>query len=48
MIVSSPDAPTNLIEVTSDRTASTLGLSWIEGAFNGGSTVIDYRISYAA
>ena len=41
-----PDAPTDLqndLAVTSD---TTVGISWRNGASDGGASVIDYRISY--
>lgn len=41
-----PDAPINLLDnvlVTSD---SVIGFSWNEGASNGDSPVLDYRITY--
>jgi hypothetical protein len=47
VITTTPDAPINLVENTAQRTKSTLGLTWSEGAFNGGATIIDYRISMA-
>jgi hypothetical protein len=47
IITTTPDAPINLVENTAQRTKSTLGLTWSEGAFNGGATIIDYRISMA-
>ncbi len=40
-----PDAPINVAEAISSRTVSTLGLSWSAGASNGGTAVIDYRVS---
>lgn len=42
-----PDAPINLAEDASLRSATTLGLTWIEGAYNGGSPVLDYKVSMA-
>jgi hypothetical protein len=45
IIITYPDAPTTLAEKTSSRTASTLGLSWVQATFNGGATVTDYQIS---
>jgi hypothetical protein len=47
LIMTYPDAPQNLLEVYSSRTATTLGLSWEAGAQNGGSPIIDYTVSYA-
>jgi hypothetical protein len=45
VIITKPDAPINLIEETSLRTASTLGLTWSPGLDEGGTPVLDYRIS---
>lgn len=42
-----PDAPISLSENTADRSATTLGLTWSAGSSNGGSVVIDYRVSMA-
>jgi len=47
VITTSPDAPINLAENTSQRTKSTLGLTWSAGSSNGGASIIDYRISMA-
>jgi hypothetical protein len=46
-IITAPDAPVSLAENTVQRTATTLGLQWNEGASNGGSSVTEYRINYA-
>lgn len=46
-LVTNPDPPINLQEVLSGRTISTLGLSWQQGVFNGGDTILDYRVSMA-
>ena len=46
-IIFTPDAPISLSENTSDRSATTLGLTWTEGSSNGGSVILDYRINYA-
>ena len=40
------DAPLDLAEDPSKRTASSITVTWSEGANNGGSTVTDYRVSY--
>lgn len=40
------DAPVDLVEDVSARTASSITFSWTEGPSNGGNTVIDYRVSY--
>jgi hypothetical protein len=45
IIITYPDAPTTLAEDTSKRTASTLGITWVQAAFNGGATVTDYQVS---
>jgi hypothetical protein len=42
-----PDAPVSLANVAGITTGSQVGLSWSDGAYNGGSPVIDYRVSYA-
>lgn len=46
VILTNPDAPLNLIEVYSERDATSLGLTWLEGLANGGSDVLDYSVSY--
>ena len=46
-VITSPDAPVNLAEDTSQRTSTTLGVTWNAGTSNGGSVVLDYRISIA-
>lgn len=47
IIVTRPDPPINLLEDTQYRTASTLGLTWEAAAENGGTPILDYRISKA-
>lgn len=47
IVITKPDAPINLIEDTAERTASALGLQWTAGVSDGGSVIIDYRISIA-
>jgi len=42
VILTNPDAPLDLVEVYSERKATSLGLSWTEGEANGGSPVLDY------
>jgi hypothetical protein len=46
-IITKPDKPTALAEVTAQRSASTLGLSWTAGAADGGSPVYEYRVQMA-
>ncbi len=41
-IITYPDAPLNLNEDYSKRTANSVTLIWQEGLLNGGSPVIDY------
>lgn len=41
-----PDAPIHLSNVPSVTNAEQIGLTWSPGSFDGGSAVIDYRISY--
>lgn len=47
MIITAPDAPLNVLEQTQYRTKSILSIKWDEGAANGGTPVIDYRVSIA-
>jgi hypothetical protein len=42
-----PDSPINLADVPSVTSATQIGLSWDEAVFNGGSSVIDYRVWYS-
>lgn len=46
-IITTPDAPVNLVEQTEYRTKSVLSIAWEEGSANGGTTIIDYRVSIA-
>lgn len=41
-----PDAPLNLQNNPAVTTAYQVGLTWQEGAYNGGSAVVDYELSY--
>lgn len=43
-----PDAPTDLANVESITNKDQIGMVWNEGAANGGTPVIDYRIWYSA
>jgi hypothetical protein len=47
IIITKPDSPINLVEDLSQRTSSALGLVWEAGVSDGGSVIIDYRISIA-
>jgi hypothetical protein len=46
VIITYADAPVNLKETISARTASSISFSWTSGFNNGGSSVTDYRVSY--
>jgi len=41
-----PDAPMNLFNQPLVTNSEQVGFEWSAGAFNGGSVVIDYRVSY--
>ena len=45
-IVLVPDAPINLADNSVVTTQSVIGLTWSNGPSAGGSSIIDYRISY--
>ena len=47
VITTTPDAPTSVIEITAERTKSTLGLSWTAPVFTGGAVITHYRINIA-
>jgi hypothetical protein len=47
IIITTPNSPINLAEDYSQRTKSTLALSWEQDPFNGGAVIQDYRISIA-
>ena len=42
-----PDAPVDLSNVPEITSAYQVGLSWLEGPYNGGSPVLDYTVSYS-
>jgi hypothetical protein len=46
VIITYADAPKDLAEDVSRRTSSSITFSWHEGDNNGGSDVIDYRLSF--
>jgi len=46
VIITYPTKPRQLEETVPDRTATAVGLAWLEGTDNGGSTVIDYEVSH--
>jgi len=48
ILVASPKKPTNLAEVSSLRSSTTLGLKWDEGSDTGGLPIEKYRITLTA
>lgn len=46
IIMTYPDVPINLANIPSVTKSQQIGLTWNEGAENGGSSVIDYTITY--
>jgi hypothetical protein len=46
-IFTNPDAPLNLANDPLVTSGNQIGLTWLEGVNNGGTPVIDYKISYA-
>lgn len=42
-----PDKPINLANNAAVTTASQCGLTWDDGAYNGGTSILDYKVSYA-
>ena len=46
IMLTNPDAPLQLQNVPATTNASRIGLSWVIGSANGGTAVIDYRISW--
>jgi hypothetical protein len=47
VITTNPDPPTDLTEDYTQRSKSSLGLTWTQAPFNGGAIIIDYQISIA-
>ena len=46
VIITYADAPTDLAEIVSLRTSTSISFSWVEGVADGGNTVTDYRVSF--
>lgn len=46
VIITYPDAPISLTETIASRSPTSITFSWTEGPSNGGSAVLDYRITY--
>jgi hypothetical protein len=43
-----PDPVVNIVEDVSERTETTLGIQWEDGADPGGTPVIDYRVTVSS
>lgn len=41
-----PDAPINLTNIVAATASGTIGLSWNQGTYDGGSPILDYRVNY--
>lgn len=41
-----PDSPINLANIVAATASGTIGLSWSQGAYDGGSPILDYRVNY--
>ena len=41
-----PEAPFDLTENPVTTTAYQIGITWSEGSYNGGTPILDYRVSY--
>lgn len=46
IILTFPDAPVSLADTLATTSATKIAMTWSAGASNGGTAVIDYRISY--
>jgi hypothetical protein len=46
VILTYPDPPINLVETVSERSASSISFTWSNGVADGGTPVLDYRITY--
>ncbi len=46
IILTVPDAPISLAEVTTLRKATSITFAWTNGASNGGALIIDYRVAF--
>jgi hypothetical protein len=47
IIIRIPDAPQSILEDEAQRSPTTLGLVWADGAEDGGLPILDYRINIA-
>jgi hypothetical protein len=41
-----PNAPLNLLEIPGLTTAYQIGISWVDGVYDGATSVIDYDVSF--
>jgi hypothetical protein len=46
IIVLVPDSPTSLANLPAETSENKIGFFWVTGVQNGGTVVLDYRISY--
>ncbi len=46
LAATTPDAPINLSNNVLQTASGVIGITWNEGSYNGGSTILDYRVSY--
>ena len=46
IIITYTDSPKELAEIVSLRSSTSINLIWVEGAANGGNSVIDFRVSF--
>lgn len=46
VILTNPDTPVSFAEDYASKTESQIGLTWLDGAQNGGASILDYRVSY--
>jgi len=46
VIVLVPDAPLSLVNDPSITSSTVIGFNWQDGVSDGGSAIIDYRITY--
>ena len=46
IILTYPDQPVSLAEDTATTSATTIKITWSAGSADGGTPVIDYRVSY--
>lgn len=46
MLVTVPDAPVNVVNDITYTNADQIGLKWDDGPYNGGTEILDYRITY--